>query len=45
MKGSMETRKFSLERSNLTARRLLVASIVYLPLLFLLSAIRSFMGT
>jgi heme o synthase len=37
--------KFSLERSNLAARRLLAASIVYLPLLFLLSAMQSFIGT
>jgi heme o synthase len=37
--------KFSLERSNMAARRLLAASIVYLPLLFLLSAMQSFLGT
>jgi heme o synthase len=36
--------KFSLARSNLAARRLLAASIVYLPLFFLLGAIQSFIG-
>ena len=34
--------KFSVERSNLAARRLLAASIIYLPLFFLLKAIPSF---